>query len=238
MSTEPRLDLLLGRLDRWRHFPDYQLERRVDIFLAAYLHELLEPWLGVVLHPVIVPELPLKQPDTHRSDKVDYALFARDKSRVFFLELKTDGSSRRTKQDAYLKEARARGFRAILRELVAIARRTQATRKYFHLLSALADAGFLELPADLEAHLYPRIRRGLDARLAAIEIVDHDPPIELLYLQPSPTDGDRCLGFADAARHLRTTGEPLAQRLAELLERWAEEPAGSRPPVSAASKPT
>lgn len=189
-------------------------------------------WLDVPLHPVVIPELPLKQADTHRSDKVDYCLFARDLSRVYFLELKTDPRSRRTKQDDYLHAARDRGFRAILEDLIAIARRSKAKRKYFHLLHALAEAGFLDLPAELEAHLYPHVRPGVDAQLAATRVADRDPPIDVLYLQPGATDGDRCLTFPEAARHLRTTTEPLACRLADLLESWAGEKAGARQPGS------
>jgi len=37
-----QIDTLFNRMDAWRHFPNYQLERRADIFFALYLPEVLE----------------------------------------------------------------------------------------------------------------------------------------------------------------------------------------------------
>ena len=34
-------------LDRWRHLPNYQLERRADIFFAVYLPKILEQRFAV-----------------------------------------------------------------------------------------------------------------------------------------------------------------------------------------------
>lgn len=34
-----QIDTLFDRMDAWRHFPNYQLERRADIFFALYLPE-------------------------------------------------------------------------------------------------------------------------------------------------------------------------------------------------------
>jgi hypothetical protein len=31
------IDALFDRMDTWRHFPNYQLERRADLFFASYL---------------------------------------------------------------------------------------------------------------------------------------------------------------------------------------------------------
>ena len=44
-----RIDEVFALLDRWRHLPAYQLERRADVFFAAYLHEVVEAETGVAL---------------------------------------------------------------------------------------------------------------------------------------------------------------------------------------------
>lgn len=41
---------------------------------------------------------------------MDYALFAKDRSRVYFIELKTHGGSRRDAQDHYLATSELRSF--------------------------------------------------------------------------------------------------------------------------------
>jgi hypothetical protein len=95
------LDVVFRHLDHWRHLPAYQLERRADIFFSVYLKSVIEEVAEVALEDEIIPELPLKgdliwpELPTNKSVKVDYALFAKDRSRVFFVELKTDSASRR-----------------------------------------------------------------------------------------------------------------------------------------------
>lgn len=230
-----RLEALFANLDRWRHFPNYQLERRADIFFSLYLREVAEEVLQVELEDVLIPELPLLKRELVRSSrptdesvKVDYALFARDRRVVYFVELKTDGGSRREKQDEYLRKAREVGFTRVLEGLCSIARSTQAHQKYHHLLTALARLGFLSMPADLEAFLYPP-RRGLSERLRAMTVVPTSAPIEIVYLQPVATRGDTCIDFATFAAHVERQGDPLSALFAAHLRRWSA-PAGSIPP--------
>jgi hypothetical protein len=83
--TQP-LASVSSLLDRWRHLPAYQLERRADIYFAVNLRQVLEGETAAH-QEVIIPELPLKrdliwpEQPTSKSVKVDYALFARDPSR-------------------------------------------------------------------------------------------------------------------------------------------------------------
>ena len=62
----------------------------------------------------LLPELPITHdliwPEFagHCSVNVDYALFAKDRSKVYFVELKTDARSGRDTQDHYLETASAR----------------------------------------------------------------------------------------------------------------------------------
>ena len=112
MSPEPTQDLraVFELLDRWRHLPAYQLERRADIFFALYLPGIVEHVLGVPVDPRVIPEFPIRKEYSRRSTKADYFLLSRDGSSAFLVELKTEMKSRNRRQDAYLADARDGGW--------------------------------------------------------------------------------------------------------------------------------
>jgi hypothetical protein len=221
-------------LDRWRHFPNYQLERRADVFFSVYLKRVVEEFVGVPVEDEIVPELPLKrdliwpEQPSNQSVKVDYVLFAKDRSRAFFVELKTDAGSRRESQDTYLEVAGRIGFRRILEGFIAILLSTTAHRKYHHLTAALARLGYLELPAGLARCLYPKQRPERASFLREIRVA-HDPAIEVIYVQPVATRGDRCIDFVRFAEVVRTYSDPFSQAFATHLLAWTDI-AGAREP--------
>lgn len=72
-----RLEELFNRMDRWRHFPNYQLERRTDLFFSLYLPEVLSNKLGFSVKQEIVSAFPVRigtiYPDkpTDKSYKID-----------------------------------------------------------------------------------------------------------------------------------------------------------------------
>ena len=215
------LERVFENLGRWRHLPSYQLERRADVFFSVYLREVLEAELGVGLEEVVIPELPIKRdlvwPDhpSNKSVKVDYALFSRDRGVVYFVELKTDAGSRREVQDEYLERARVLGFGAVLEGLLQIVLATTAHGKYHHLTRLLADLGYLTIPADLEEYLYPTPRPGLADRLRGIEVCGPPSRIEVIYLQPEASEGDRCIDFETFAGYVlspRRRSESVVRR--------------------------
>jgi hypothetical protein len=55
------VDTVFDHMDRWRHLPAYQLERRADIFFSVYLAEVVQEVTGVPVSPSMIPELPLKR---------------------------------------------------------------------------------------------------------------------------------------------------------------------------------
>ena len=55
-----QIDTLFNRMDAWRHFPNYQLERRADIFFALYLPEVLEAKLRFAVGSELAPEFPVR----------------------------------------------------------------------------------------------------------------------------------------------------------------------------------
>ena len=53
-------DIVFDNLDKWRHLPNYQLERRADIFFSLYLKEVIEEKYHVKLQDTIIPEFPIQ----------------------------------------------------------------------------------------------------------------------------------------------------------------------------------
>ena len=102
------MNALFDRMDAWRHLPNYQLERRADLFFSLYLPEVLEAKLGFAIQPTLIPEFPVRfgsiypKEATNHSCKIDYLALSENGKQAVFVELKAEGLSRRTKQDADL----------------------------------------------------------------------------------------------------------------------------------------
>lgn len=241
MTNVDPLDTLFHHLDTWRHLPNYQLERRADVLFSIYLRGVIQEFTDVELAETIIPEFPLKRdliwPElkTNKSVKVDYALFARDGKKVFFVELKTDDSSRRTEQDIYLKTAKRLGFKEIVNGVRSIILTTTAHQKYHHLSTTLARLGYLSLPPDLASHIHPKPSDRLMSKLAEIVVTDTNPDVEVIYIQPTTPprrDGyepDRCIDFEMFAKHVEKFDDRLSRNFAEHLRLW-KAVAGSRLP--------
>lgn len=229
------LEVIFRSLDRWRNLPAYQLERRADIFFAVYLRDIVAETTGLELAETVIPELPIKRDliwsasPTNTSVKVDYCLCAKDLSRVFFVELKTDAASRRDSQDEYLQAAERLGFRAVVEGVRAIALASTSYQKYYHLLTELAVLGFLSLPSDLESLVFPRPQRGVRKHLEQIAVADRDAPIEVIYVQPKSLPGERCIDFDLFANFVERYDDPFSRAFAKSLRRWTTE-AGAEPP--------
>ena len=77
------LKIIFERLSDWKRLPNYQLERRLDIFISMYVKELLEEKLWP-LSEVIIPEFPISRKTLgetigiNQTVKVDYVLFPKD----------------------------------------------------------------------------------------------------------------------------------------------------------------
>ena len=203
---------------------------------SVYLARIVEEFTGVPIEDEFLPEFPLKrdliwpEPQTDKSVKVDYVLFAKDRSRVVFVELKTDSGSRREAQDDYLNRAKELGFRKIVEGVRSIVLKTNAHQKYHHLTFALARLGYLTLPADLKGFIHPEPRRGLVERLEKIAVTPLESKIDVIYLQPHATAGDTCIDFERVAAHVSKHSDPFSKRFAEHLLAWRLT-AGAREPT-------
>lgn len=245
--TESKIDALFGLLDAWRHLPAYRLEPRADPFFALYLQEVVTAHTGVRLKPIIVPEFPLRlgsvwadeSPQRNQSVKVDYVLTSEDDSVVFLVELKTDQTSRRDKQDRYLKQACEVGLAPLIQGIVDIAGVTPSkyVRKYLYLLNELVRLGWVEVPPAVFAHAFPRPRPGLSAALRNIRVhlQPPGPQLKTLYIQPAIREDspDDVISFEQFAATVEAHGDPVSLTFAAHLRRWSTPAATVRPAAPA-----
>ena len=222
---------LFDRLDAWRHFPDYQLERRADIFFSLYLAEVLEAKLGFAVRRELVPEFPLRigtinsQIASNQSKKIDYLAVSEAGDACVFVELKTDGGSRREAQDQYLLAAQAAGLPALLEGLYAIFRVTKSKRKYFALLRHLEHVGLLSIPDALKEIMAGPSLRGASAAADAITITAPSSRPCIVYVQPTGDDPN-VISFREFADVVGRHEDPTSQRFATSLREWASVQAG------------
>jgi len=209
------IEQLFANLDRWRHLPAYQLERRADIFFSVYLPEFLKEKRGYEVQSII-PEFPIRvgtvysKDDINKSFKVDYLVKLNNPSRVLFVELKTDDSSRREKQDWYLTEAQKKGMRSLLHGISQIYAATNAKDKYRHLLRSLEEANLIRLSS-----------------ADSFEVVEDENEISILYLQPNSSDDTDIVTFDELAEFVGKKQDELSQRFAKSLREWARVTAGA-----------
>jgi len=206
---------LFDRLDEWRHLPAYQLERRADIFFSLYLDDLLRSRYSVEIESIL-PEFPVRigtissEVDTNQSFKIDYLALAKDDNRVFFVELKTDKGSRRSKQDWYLQRSKEVGLVELLRGLLKIYQATSSKRKYQFLLHKLCEMGLLDIEND-----------------GSFRVIPDTYDIQIVYLQPNVGDEiEDIISFDAAALSIEKHGDLMSKRFAKSLRYWASVKAG------------
>ena len=148
----PTIADLFCLLDRWRHLPAYQFERRADILFALFLPEVLEKVLSkgnskVEIKQPLIPELPIRTDNDNNynsSNKIDYLALSKDKEHAFLIELKTDMESIDPKQICFLKRTAKKEISEIIRGILKICHKTEERAKYVHLLTDLSRLGLVE----------------------------------------------------------------------------------------------
>lgn len=208
-----RIEEVFDTLDDWRHLPNYQLERRADIFFALYLSEILQHRFHVgAAH--IIPEFPIRVGEIYgdgsgnKSFKIDYLAITERSRHAVFVELKTDAASRRSSQDDYLARAREAGMAKLIDGLLLIFDKTKAKPKYRHLLKRLCDAGLVESKRD-----------RYENRVAEAWKID------LLYIQPE-TAG-KVISLGEVADIVASHPDDFSQRFAKSLREWDTVTAGT-----------
>lgn len=226
-----RIDTLFSRMDRWRHLPNYQLERRADLFFSLYLPEVLEAKLGFPVADQIIPEFPVRigtiypEIPIDKSYKIDYVAISADATKAILVELKTEGQSRRGNQDKYLIASREAGFRALLAGVLDIYRATYYKRKYFALLELLESIGQLRIPAELTQIMSRHSLQTATAVSRTIEITTSVTELIIIYVQPTGEENN-VISFKAFHDVIQSHDDTLSQRFARSLLEWADVKAG------------
>jgi hypothetical protein len=239
--NNPIFDLL----DEWRHLPDYQLERRADIFFAAYLPRFLSDRFRLDIRPKLIPEFPLRlgaidpSSDSNQSCKIDYVAIDAPARNVIFVELKTDCASYRAKQDRYMRDAKALGLDGVLEGIkqIILASDARSKRKYCRLLQLLEHHKLITLPDTLEVALASKhYASAIDTCVHDVNVVCADPTIHICYLMPrrpiDPPAQAHVLTFEEFGEWLREmeVDDAFAARFASSLDRWCRDEPGCPSP--------
>ncbi len=86
---------ILDRLSSNKGFPNYQAERRIDIFINHFLDRILTKYLKTKTE-FVCPEFPIKKSGNNLSTKLDY--LCKTDTEIIFVELKTDSGSYKDEQ--------------------------------------------------------------------------------------------------------------------------------------------
>ena len=246
-DTSQTVAHMFNLMDARRHLPGYRLEGRLAPFFECFLHDVLSEFLnGVELHPVVIPEFPLRKGTlnnnrSNQSYNVDYVAFSRDRRTAFLVELKTDMDSIVPEQETYLRDARGIGFGEFVRGVFDICEATEKASKYVHLLHLLARLKLVSIsdPDKLYQLTFPTQRRGWTEAFRGAE-----PTVEgklehtqVIYIQPrerKPKQDFEYIYFEDVADIVQRFGD-LGCILANYLRKWSEDP-GRRYPRTVAHR--
>ena len=252
--TEPYIDREFSLLDEWRHLPDYQLERRADIYFALFLPIVLENHLKKSFHPEVIPEFPLRHGSIgsklrteedrkgvwpNQSAKVDYLALTEDGCEVFLVELKTDMNSVEQTQICNLNKAKRVEFRKLVEGVLCIAKvknmASKYRRKYIHLLARLSELGQLCIPGKVYERLSQKTLEGIRGELREVRnnVTPEGMKPKVVYVLPCRSPkikdvADHVITFAEFADVVECHGD-IGKRFAKSLRCWAKHPAGSVP---------
>ncbi len=234
-----KIKTLFERMDAWRHFPSYQLERRADLFFSLYLPEVLESKLGFPISEHIIPEFPVRigtiypNIQTDKSYKIDYVCLSEDSTKAIFVELKTEGRSKRVSQAKYLKAAQRAGMTALLTGLLDIFQATKAKRKYFCLLEYLEKMKLISIPENVKEIMSRPNIQGITKAARDIKITTKVKEAIIVYIQPNEEnqenkEGIEIIPFHEFSEVVRRYDDPISSRFAESLDKWANIQAGCK----------
>ena len=204
------LEKVLDLLDKWRMFPSYQLERRVDVLFATFLPELLfSKFKKKVIK--LLPEFPIRvgdiyELDINKSFRIDYVAVREDRS-ILFVEFKTDMTSRRGEQDDYLERAKNAKLPKLIDGLIKIYGKTTQKKKYMSFINELALIGWVKVDGE------------------SVVNTSSDSDIEIVYIQPTNDKNDpQIISFDDCINLINQFESPINKRFVASLEKWKVNP--------------
>jgi hypothetical protein len=207
---------LFNQIDKWRLFPAYQLERRVDVFFSLYLPDILKTKFGHTAD-FIIPEFPVHRGSIyemvgdHKSVKIDFVSVDQSRNEVLLIELKTDMRSRRDIQDDYLLKAQKLNIPDLIEGITQIYKATKQKNKYNFLMAELIQVGWLKKEGNTFVN------------------TSHTHQISVVYIQPINPEGDKnTICFEDIIALLNTKKDEFSKRFAKSLVQWKVNPNQTR----------
>ena len=204
------INQLFDRLDQWKEFPTYQLERRADIFFAMFLPLILKEELDFVTDKIL-PEFPVRYGDVHpereelnKSYRIDYVAVDKNQKKVLLIELKTDVNSLRESQHNYLEVARNLNVSGLTAGFNRIMKASGKIQKYKNYFKELVDLEWFE-----------KSKYGH-------KVTTQEYAIEVLYIVPDAgkLEGKKCISFEKIIKILESTDDFVAKRFAQSLGKW------------------
>ena len=240
INEYPTIADLFGLLDGWRHLPNYQLERRADIFFALFLPEVLENRCGIKIKCPLIPEFPIYKNENDGGHKyADYFVLSDDEQQGILVELKTDMASRvschGSKQHEILHDVASRGPRDLIKDVIWLAKNTNNSKptrqKYVHLLSHLLDLNLVKFDPTLYEKAFAENSRGITKMLCNVEPTEEvykgRPCRKVIYIQPTPDSDNQnviCFNtFSDVIVESDRGSKDIRQWFACYLRKWASE---------------
>ena len=249
INTEEPIKSIFDLLDQWRGLPNYQMERRVDIYFALYLHEIIMAYFKdelkgeKITHVNIIPEFPLKKDGNRQSLKVDYAVFSKNK--LFLVELKTDVNSLNDVQYGNLIIAKSKSLYDFVSIIPDIAIGSDQRKKYMYLIKCIKELLSLvyEINIESETNVCDDSKKALDClceefKAKESQFSERRVDVEIVYILPENADNDdkvKKYGIGEDA-HIITFEkirsyisalsnlDAYGKRFVESLERWKKEP--------------
>lgn len=226
-----KIEDLFKLLTDWRGLPDYQLERRADIFFALYLEDLLKH-CGFFVEDealTIIPEFPAKHENDNRSDKIDYMVCSERK--VVYVELKTDINSICQKQSNYLNTIQKKEWKDVLNDIFKIYQNTEAKQKYENLLDKLDRWIEYREAAILVKERYT-LKEDEIKKVVEREVVYilPDSPEEEIKHNPKQIHFEKIVEMLHLPKY---ADDPIAKEFANALDIWKKPLKAKKKPLEA-----
>ncbi|WML43145.1 hypothetical protein [Neobacillus sp. PS3-40] len=238
MANDQGIELILNRLNEWRHFPDYQLERRFDIFLSFYLPEIIRKKTNNCnILDEILPEFPVPkrlfnddlQNTNNKTEfyKVDFVM-SDNGDNIYFIEFKTDNRSRSSKQDIRMRKIEKHEVEFISIVKVLIYHCCEGNReKYYKILQSLANWGYIEEESfiSLMKQLYDEEYFDIGDTNLGLTIKD-EIKNNILFIQPTnPTGDNNVIDYDFIINNLDwNEDDVLGMAIKKYLEKWKDAP--------------
>lgn len=228
MDSKAWIDQVFDNLDRWRHLPAYQLERRADIFFSLYLCDILESeFHRKPKH--IIPEFPIRKATSNLSNKMDYLAVMDAPPGLVFVELKTDPASMGLPQLRYLldaQDAQGKSNSALFDGLKSICKASKAAKKYDGLIRELIEARLVDHAVGRSFELSKDFPDPLKAMILYIHPCSERP----LFLQRADPTRAKVIDvpFREVVKIVKRHRDDLSIRFLQSLQSWATEVADNK----------